>query len=66
MFQKNPPRPTHVPGTHKGEETVRKKGKEPGRFENGARGYRTARDSTSLNPEARDPIDPRMPCIPPA
>jgi hypothetical protein len=66
MFEQTPPRPIHVPGTHKGEETTRKRGKEPGRHERGARGYRSARDAMSLNPAARDPIDPQMPCIPPA
>ena len=29
-------------------------------------GKATARRSTSINPEARDPIDPRMPNLPPA
>jgi hypothetical protein len=65
MFNK-PPQPTHVPGTHKGEETIHKKGHEPGRAEPGARGYRVARDSTALNPKAHGPIDPRMPEMPPA
>jgi hypothetical protein len=32
----------------------------------GKNGYRSARDSTSLNPEAQGPIDPRMPEMPPA
>lgn len=58
------PKPTHVAGTAKGEELVRKHGREPGR--GGRRGYRSARDSTSINPEARGPIDPRMPEMPPA
>ncbi|HSU66818.1 MAG TPA: hypothetical protein VLJ39_08105 [Tepidisphaeraceae bacterium] len=61
----DPPSPTHVPGTHKGEELVRKRGREPGRAEPGKRGYRSARDSTSLNAENRGPIDPRMPEMPP-
>lgn len=65
MF-KDPPKPTHVPGTHKGEELVMHRGREPGRDPNNPRGYRTARDSTSLNAEARGPIDPRMPEMPPA
>ena len=39
-------------------------GREPGREDDEA--GRTARDSTSINPEARDPIDPRMPHMPPA
>lgn len=65
IFRHDPPRPTHVPGTNKGEELVRKHGHEPGRAERGARGYRNARDSTSVNAEAREPIDPRMPEMPP-
>ncbi len=56
--------PTHVAGTTKGEEWVAKFGHEPGRAE--GHSYRSARDSTSINAEARDPIDPRMPKIPPA
>jgi hypothetical protein len=65
MTGKQPPKPTHIPGTNKGEELVRQRGREPGRHDTG-RNYRTARDSTSLNPEAHGPIDPRMPEIPPA
>ncbi len=57
--------PTHVAGTAKGEEWVLKHGHEPGRNA-GQLPYRSARDSTSLNAEDRDPIDPRMPNIPPA
>jgi hypothetical protein len=56
------PSPTHVSGTTRGEEMVFDKGPEPGR----ETGTRTARDSTSVNPKARDPIDPRMPYMPPA
>jgi hypothetical protein len=55
--------PTHVPGTIKGEEWVIRSGREPGRDD--PHTVRTARDATSLNPKARDPIDPRMPHIPP-
>lgn len=58
--------PTHVPGTNKGEETVKNKGREAGRSDADRRGYRSARDATGLNPEHRDPIDPRMPYMPPA
>jgi len=53
--------PSHTPGTTRGEETVLKKGPEPGR-ENGGR---TARDATSINSKSRAPIDPRMPHLPP-
>jgi hypothetical protein len=52
---------SHTPGTSRGEEVVTKKGPEPGR----ETGTRTARDSTSIDPKARDPIDPRMPHMPP-
>jgi len=66
MFgKKQPPPPVHVPGTAKGEEVMQKKGREPGRDPNAPSGYRAARDATSINPQHRDPIDPRMPCIPP-
>ncbi len=54
---------THTPGTAKGEEQIENQGKEPGRDEES---HRTARDSTGINPEASEPIDPRMPHMPPA
>ena len=56
--------PSHTPGTPRGEELVRKHGRESGR--DGPAGGRTARDATSINPSARAPIDPRMPHLPPA
>jgi hypothetical protein len=60
----SPPEPVHVAGMHKGEEHVLNKGHEHGR---GCAGnYRSARDSTSINPEAHGPIHPAMPSIPPA
>jgi hypothetical protein len=59
-----PDLPSHTPGTPKGEERVRRAGREPGR-EN-REPHRTARDSTSINAESRAPIDPRMPQMPPA
>jgi hypothetical protein len=62
----NPPKPHHVPGVPRGEETAQRRGKEPGRHESDDNGYRSARDSTSINAKARDPIDPRMPYLPPA
>ena len=55
--------PAHTPGTAKGEERVRRFGREPGRDD--PKVGRTARDSTSINPEDFDPIDPRMPYLPP-
>lgn len=59
-----PPEPVHVPGTARGEEMALKKGKEPGRGE--AKNYRSSRDSTGINAEDEQPIDPSMPVIPPA
>lgn len=59
-----PPHPTHVPGTLKGEEMTMRKGREPGRSEEGD--YRTARDATGINAHARRPIHPDSPNIPPA
>ena len=64
LFPVKPDLPSHTPGTNKGEEFVMKHGPEPGREQK--RPHRTARDSTSINPEARGPIDPRMPQLPPA
>jgi hypothetical protein len=59
-----PSGPEHVPGIHRGEEYAIKEGREPGR--GGAGPYRSARDSTSVNPGKRAPIHPAMPSIPPA
>ncbi len=53
----------HTPGTPRGEERIHREGREPGRED--PRQVRTARDSTSIGAEARDPIDPRMPHMPP-
>jgi hypothetical protein len=64
MKEPTPDLPAHTPGTPKGEERVQRKGREPGR-ENEELG-RTPRDATSVNPKAKDPIDPRMPHMPPA
>ena len=54
----------HTPGTPRGEERIRREGREPGREH--AKLGRTARDATGVNPAARDPIDPRMPHQPPS
>jgi hypothetical protein len=59
-----PDLPAHTPGTPKGEERVQRHGREPGR--QNKLNHRTARDATSINPDARAPIDPRMPDMPPA
>jgi len=56
--------PAHTPGTPKGEERVRKEGLEAGRHRKPP--HRTARDSTGISASAREPIDPRMPQLPPA
>ncbi len=53
----------HTPGTPKGEELVREKAASRAAKTRGQ--GRTARDSTSICPEAREPIDPRMPHMPP-
>jgi len=66
MMKKSPPKPVHIPGTNKGEESVLHHGREAGRGEKGKHGYRSARDSTSVNADAQGPIDPRMPEMPPA
>jgi hypothetical protein len=59
------PRPdivAHTPGTKKGEEWTLHGKKEPGREDD----HRMARDATSINAKKRQPIDPRMPNLPPA
>ena len=56
--------PSHTPGTPRGEELVRDYGREDGR--KGPGSGRTARDATSINPQDREPIDPKMPHLPPA
>ena len=63
-------RPSHTPGTRKGEEIGRDEGKEPGREDTGTSGAdrpagtRTGRDSSTVAPT--DPIDPKSPKMPPA
>ncbi len=61
---KQPPKPTHVPGIARGEECALEKGKEDGRGNRFQ--YRSARDSTSINPHQHGPIHPAMPSIPPS
>ncbi|HEV7904071.1 MAG TPA: hypothetical protein VGO96_09535 [Pyrinomonadaceae bacterium] len=64
--------PAHDTGTGKGEEKSSYEGKEAGRDDAGTThadrpaGTSTARDSTSINPENMDPIDPNSPKLPPA
>ncbi len=59
-----PPQPVHIPGNAKGEELALDN-KEAGRGE-GGKSYTTARDATGINAEARGPIHPDMPNLPPA
>jgi hypothetical protein len=62
--------PSHDAGTGKGEEKRSTEGKEAGRHDAGTThadrpaGTSTARDSTSINPEAENPIDPNSPHMP--
>lgn len=56
-----PDTPSHTKGTHRGEEWVQQR-REPGREGQTA----TARSSTGINAHAENPIDPRMPHMPPA
>jgi hypothetical protein len=65
MNRHDPPKPIHVPGTQKGEELAHLKGHEPGRGGKDTLGYRSSRDSTGIDSKGRQPIDPRMPNIPP-
>jgi hypothetical protein len=58
-----PDAPAHTPGTAKGEERLRTHGREPGRADQPPN--RKARDATSISPQDREPIDPRMPELPP-
>ena len=53
--------PTHVKGTKQGNSTGNYE-KQPGHEPDGRR---TAISSTGINPKARNPIDPRMPNLPP-
>jgi len=62
----------HTPGTRKGEEMIEEDGKEEGRRDTGESGAdrptgtSTARDSTAVNAEDENPIDPESPNLPPA
>lgn len=63
--QTTPTAPSHTRGVKSGNARGNFK-KDPGLVgtEDGARA--TARRSTGINPKARNPIDPRMPNLPPA
>ena len=65
--------PAHESGARKGEEVRADDGKEPGRHDHGdssgadrPAGGRTARDSTRINPDKEEPIDPNSTKMPPA
>ena len=66
-----PDAPAHTPGVSQGNEPGGIKG-DPGLYETGEAGVgrptakSTARKSTGINPEARNPIDPNSPSLPPA
>jgi hypothetical protein len=55
-------RPSHTEGTRRGEEEIKRSGREPGREKD----VPTARSATSINPDKHAPIDKRMPSIQPA
>jgi hypothetical protein len=62
--------PSHDTGVRKGEEIADGEGKEAGRHDKGESGAgrpsggSTARDSTRINPENENPIDPDSPKMP--
>lgn len=64
--------PSHDAGAGKGEEKSGREGKEEGRHDTDdshadrPAGGRTARDSTSINPDKEESIDPNSPTQPPA
>ncbi len=64
--------PAHDLGVGKGEEASNAQGKEAGRQDTGKdeagrpTGTSTARDSSTVNVEGKEPIDPDMPNMPPA
>ena len=64
--------PAHDWGTGKGEGKSSMEGKESGRHDHDdthadrPAGGSTARSSTSINPDDKDPIDPNSPKMPPA
>jgi hypothetical protein len=62
---------SHATGTRRGEEMPKEEGKESGHQDSGQKGANrpsggsTARRSTSINPDDRNPIDPNSPNISP-
>lgn len=67
-----PDAPAHTPGVHEGNESGGIEHNDPGFYPTGERGAgrpsakSTARRSTGINPDARDPIDPNSPNLSPA
>lgn len=65
-------KPVHASTVRKGEDIRKDEGKDPGRDDSGKMGAdrpagtSDARDSTAINPEAENPIDPQSPKLPPA
>lgn len=63
---------SHTTGTRSGEDIKSRDGQEAGREDGGTShaerptGTKTARDSTSINPEDREATDPDAPRMPPA
>lgn len=57
--------PTHVRGVHEGNAEGNLE-KEKGIIQRGRGARATAERSTGINAEARNPIDPRMPNLPPS
>jgi hypothetical protein len=58
-----PDAPSHVPGIQQGNSPAKR---DPGNNRVGAQIKADARRSTSINPEARNPITPNAPNLPPA
>jgi hypothetical protein len=59
-----PDKPSHTRGVREGNECGSIE-REPGFYQDGKMWKATARRSTSINPEAMDPIDPTSPNLPP-
>lgn len=60
----SPSRPSHTKGVHRGNAPGNLSASD-GIQDHGDHATGTARRSTSLNPESRNPIDPRMPNLSP-
>ena len=60
-----PDAPAHTRGVKRGN-APGNSSKEEGIYETDDRAHASARRSTGINPDSRDPIDPRMPNLPPS